>query len=145
MCGHRHLSVSQKPWQNNGDKLTVETGTCPSCTIRPVQLMMTGEKGYFMKKYYGIWRVVLQTSSGETVKQDVTAWSGRNARARIEKFYEGCEIFKMTRVAWLTGFSRAQLSAALLNFDPNYGQALIDILADNGVFVCPDEAPSDVD
>ena len=85
-------------------------------------------------KEYGIWRVVLQTASGETVKQDVTAWSGKNARERIEKLYAGCEIFKMTRVSWLNKFSYAQLSAALLNFDPNYGQALLDILVDNGVF-----------
>ena len=93
-------------------------------------------------KEYGIWRVVLQTSSGETVKQDVTAWSGKNARARIEKLYEGCEILKMTRVSWLTGFSYAQLSAALLNFSPNYGQALIDILADNGVFSAGENKPA---
>lgn len=76
----------------------------------------------------------MQTVSGETVKQDVTAWSGKDARRRIEKLYEGCEIFKMTRVSWLNAFSYAQLSAALLNLDPNYGQALLDILADNGVF-----------
>ena len=106
---------------------------------------MTGEKGYFMKKEYGIWRVVLQTSSGETVKQDVTAWSGKNVRARIEKLYEGCEILKMTRVSWLTGFSYSQLSSALLNFDPNYGQALLDILADNGVFSAGENKPETVD
>ena len=92
-------------------------------------------------KEYGIWRVVLQTSSGETVKQDVTAWSGKNARARIEKLYEGCEILKMTRVSWLTGFSYAQLAVTLLNFDPNYGQALLDILADNGVFSADETSP----
>ena len=91
-----------------------------------------------MKKY-GIWRVVLQTISGEVVKRDVTAWSGKDARRRIEKLYEGCEVYNMTRVVWLTGFSYAQLSAALINFDPNYGQALLDILADNGVFACQDE------
>ena len=85
-------------------------------------------------KEYGIWRVVLQTSSGGLVTCDVTARSGKDARRRIEKRYEGCEVYKMTRVAWLTGFSRAQLSAALLNCDPNYGHALVDILEDNGVF-----------
>ena len=85
-------------------------------------------------KEYGIWRVVLQTPSGGVVKCDVTARSGKDARRRIEKLYEGCEVYKMTRVSWLTGFSRAQMSAALLNFNPNYGQALLDILADNGVF-----------
>lgn len=96
-------------------------------------------------KRYGIWRVVLQTISGEVVKRDVTARSGKDARRRIEEFYEGCIIFKMNRVTWLVGYSYSQLSAALLNFDPNYGQALLDILADNGVFSCQDEVPSDVD
>ena len=96
-------------------------------------------------KRYGIWTVVLQTISGEVVKRDITAWSGKDARKRIEKRYEGCEIYKITRVSWLTGFSRAQLYEALLNFNPNYGQALLDILADNGIFSGQDESPSDVD
>lgn len=87
----------------------------------------------------------MQTASGETLRQDVTAWSGKNARSRIEKLYEGCEILKMTRVSWLTGFSYSQLSAALLNFNPNYGHALLDILADNGVFSGQDAATSHVD
>ena len=107
--------------------------------------MMTGEKGYFMKKDYGIWWVILQTVSGDIVKRDVTAWSGKNARERIEKLYEGCEILKMTRVAWLNGFSYSQLSAALLNADPNYGFALLDILADNGVFSAGENKPETVD
>lgn len=98
-----------------------------------------------MKKEYGIWRVVLQTASGELVRQNVTAWSGKNAISRIKKLYEGCEILKMTRVSWLTGFSYSQLSAALLNFDPNYGQALLDILADNGVFSTSENKPATVD
>lgn len=96
-------------------------------------------------KDYGIWRVTLQTVSGEVVKLDVTARSGKDARRRIEKLYEGCEVFKMTRVSWLTGFSYSQLSAALLNFDPNYGQALIDILADNGVFSADENKLATVD
>ena len=97
-----------------------------------------------MKKY-GIWRVVLQTISGEVVKRDVTAWSGKDARRRIEKLYEGCEILKMIRVSWLTGFSRAQLSEALFNFNPMYGQALLDILTDNGVFSsCEETSPKTV-
>ena len=90
-------------------------------------------------KEYGIWRVVLQTSSGDVVKCDVTARSGKDARRRIEKLYEGCEILKMTRVGWLNGFSYSQLSAALFNVEPNYGQALLDILADNGVFSAREE------
>lgn len=87
----------------------------------------------------------MQTISGEVVKWDVTALSGKDARRRIEKLYEGCEIFKMTRVSWLTGFSCAQLSEALLNFNPIYGQALLDILTDNGVFsACEETSPKTV-
>ena len=85
------------------------------------------------------------TVYGEVVKLDVTASSGKDARRRIEKLYEGCEVYKMERVSWLTGFSRAQLSAALFSFDTKYGHALADILEDNGVFSGEDEAPSDVD
>ena len=98
-----------------------------------------------MKKEYGIWRVVLQTIYGEVVKRDVTAWSGKDARRRIENLYEGCEVYKMTRVEWLNGFSYAQWSAALLNFDPNYGQAFLDILADNGVFSAGENKPATLD
>ena len=97
-----------------------------------------------MKKY-GIWRVVLQTAFGEVVNLDVTASSGKDARRRIEKRYEGCEIYKMVRVSWLTGFSRAQMSAALFSFDTKYGHALVDILEDNGLFSGEEEAPSAVD
>ena len=96
-------------------------------------------------KRYGIWKVVLMTVYGEVVKLDVTASSGKDARRRIEKLYEGCEVYKMERVSWLTGFSRAQLSAALFSFDTKYGHALADIMEDNGVFSGEDEAPSDVD
>lgn len=86
-----------------------------------------------MKKY-GIWKVILQTASGEVIKQEVTAMSGKDAKVRIEKLYEGCEVFKMTRVEWLKGFSYAQLSAAIMGACPTWGQALLDILTDNGVF-----------
>ena len=96
-------------------------------------------------KRYGIWNVILQTVPGEVIKQEVTATSGKDAKARIEKFYEGCEVFKMTRAEWLNGFSYAQLSAALMDCVPAYADALLDILADNGVFACQDEAPSHVD
>nr|DAD57105.1 MAG TPA: hypothetical protein [Bacteriophage sp.] len=96
-----------------------------------------------MKKY-GVWNVILLTASGEVVKQDVTATSGKDARARVEKLYEGCEVFKMARVEWLHGFSYAQLSSALLNVYPNYGLALTQILADNGVFSVNDDAPETV-
>lgn len=91
-------------------------------------------------KRYGIWKITLVSVSGEVVICEITARSGKDARSRAESRYEGCQIFKMTRVTWLTGFSYSQLSAALLNFDPNYGQALLDILADNGVFSVENKA-----
>lgn len=96
-------------------------------------------------KRYGIWNVVLQTAYSEVVNIYVTANSGKDARKRIEKQYEGCEIFKMVRLSWLTGFSRSQLSAVLFSFDQKYGHALADILEDNGVFSGQDTPPSDVD
>ena len=85
-------------------------------------------------KRYGIWKIALLNVSGKVVFCEIIARSGKDARSRAEARYEGCQILKMNRVVWLTGFSRAQLSVALLNWDPNYGQALLDILADNGVF-----------
>lgn len=91
-------------------------------------------------KRYGIWKITLLSVSGEVVMCEVTARSGKDARSRAEAHYEGCQILKMTRMMWLTGFSYSQLSAALLNFDQNYGQALIDILADNGVFSVENKA-----
>ena len=97
-----------------------------------------------MKKY-GIWNVVLQTAYGEVVNIYVTASSGKDARRRIEKQYEGCEIFKMVRLSWLTGFSRSQLSAVLFSFDEKYGHAIADILEDNGVFSAQDAATSHAD
>ena len=86
-------------------------------------------------KRYGIWKITLLDVSGEVVICKITARSGKDARARAEASYEGCQILKMTRVVWLNGFSYAQISAALINADPKYGHALLDILADNGVFV----------
>lgn len=85
-------------------------------------------------KRYGIWEIILVTVSGKVDICEITARSGKDARSRAEAGYEGCQILKLTRKTWLDGFSYAQLSAALLNFDLNYGQALLDILADNGVF-----------
>ena len=85
-------------------------------------------------KRYGIWKITLLSVSGEVVICEITARSGKDARSRTEALYEGCQILKMSRVMWLIGFSYAQLSAALLNAYPDYGQALLDILADNGVF-----------
>ena len=96
-------------------------------------------------KRYGIWKITLVAVSGVAFMCEITARSGKDARKRAEARYEGCQILKMTRVKWLTGFSYSQMSAALLNFDPNYGQALLDILADNGLFSGQDEAPAEVD
>ena len=90
-------------------------------------------------KRYGIWKITLVSVSGEVVICEITARSGKDARSRAEARYEGCQILKMTRVMWLNGFSYAQISAAMLNADPNYGQALLDILADNGVFSAREE------
>ena len=96
-------------------------------------------------KRYGIWKFTLSNVSGEVVIGKITARSGKDARSRVETFYEGCEILKMVRVSWLTGFSYAQLSEALLDVDPNYGQALLDILADNGVFSAGENKPETVE
>lgn len=96
-------------------------------------------------KRYGIWKITLLNAYGEVVNCDITARSGKDARSRAESRYEGCQILKMTRVTWLTGFSYSQLSADLLNFDPDYGQALLDILADNGVFSAGENKPETVD
>ena len=85
-------------------------------------------------KRYGIWKITLVSVSGAVFMCEITARSGKDARSRAEARYEGCEILKMTRVTWLTGFSYSQLTAALLNFNPKYGHELADILEDNGVF-----------
>ena len=96
-------------------------------------------------KRYGIWKMTLVTVSGEVVICEITARSGKDARSRTEALYEGCQILKMSRVMWLIGFSYAQLSAALLNVYPDYGQALLDILADNGVFSAGENKPETVE
>jgi len=85
------------------------------------------------------------TVSGEVVICEITARSGKDARSRTEALYEGCQILKMSRVMWLNGFSYAQLSAALMDCVPGYADALLTILADNGVFGCQDEDTTDVD
>ena len=96
-------------------------------------------------KRYGIWKITLVSVSGEVVICEITARSGKDARKRAESLYEGCQILKMSRVMWLNGFSYAQLSAALMDCVPGYADALLTILADNGVFFCQDEAPVLVD
>ena len=97
-------------------------------------------------KRYGIWKITLVTVSGEVVICEITARSGKDARKRAEARYEGGQILKISRVKWLNGFSYSQLSAALLNFfDPNYCQALLDILADNGLFSAGENKSETVD
>ena len=98
----------------------------------------------YMKRY-GIWKITLVTVSGEVVKCEITARSGKDAKSRVEEHYEGCEVLKMTRSEWLVGFSYAQVCSALFTAYPDYGYALAQILDDNGVFSGQDEAPSDVD
>ena len=85
-------------------------------------------------KRYGIWKITILSVSGEVVICEITARSGKDARKRAEARHEGGQILKMTRVTWLTGFSRSQLSVVLFSFDEKYGHALADILEDNGVF-----------
>ena len=74
-----------------------------------------------------------------------TARSGKDARSRAETRYHCCQILKITRIKWLTDFSYAVMSILLLDAYPNYGSSLLQILADNGIFSCQDEAPSNVD
>ena len=90
-------------------------------------------------KRYGIWKITLLTVSGEVVICKITARSGKDARSRTEALYEGCQILKMSREMWLHGFSYEQLSAALMDRVPGYADALLTILADNGVFVREDK------
>ena len=85
-------------------------------------------------KRYGIWHITLLATSGEVVKCEITARSGKDARSRVEARYKGCEVLKMSRVVWLDGFIYEQLHTALMECVPRYTDALLTILADNGVF-----------
>lgn len=100
------------------------------------------ERLYKMKKY-GIWNVVILTNDGEVVRRDVTATSGKDAKSRMCAIYQECEILKMTRKTWLSGFSFSQLSAALMDFSPDYADALLTILDDCGVFSTSVEEAAD--
>ena len=95
-------------------------------------------------KRYGIWEITLVTVSGKVDICEITARSGKDARSRAEAGYEGCQILKMTRKTWVNGLSYAQLSAALMDCVPAYADALIDILADNGVFSAGENKPETV-
>lgn len=96
-------------------------------------------------KRYGIWKITLVSVSGEVVICEITARSGKDARARAEKRYEGCQILKMTRIKWLNDFIYTAMADLLLSAYPNYCGSLLTILEDNGVFSCQDESPSHVD
>ena len=96
-------------------------------------------------KRYGIWKITLLSVSGVVFICEITARSGKDARSRAEKRYEGCQILKMERIKWLTDFSYAVMSVFLLDAYPNYGSSLLQILADNGLFSGEDESPSNVD
>ena len=90
-------------------------------------------------KRYGIWKITLVSVSGEVVICEITARSGKDARSRAEKRYEGCQILKMTRIKWLNDFSYTAMAELLLAAYPNYCESLLTILEDNGVFSGHDE------
>ena len=96
-------------------------------------------------KRYGIWKITLVSVSGEVVICEITARSGKDARSRVEKRYEGCQILKMERLKWLNDFSYTAMAELLLAAYPNYCGSLLTILEDNGVFSCQEEATSAVD
>ena len=96
-------------------------------------------------KRYGIWKITLLSASGEVVNCEITARSGKDARSRAEKRYEGCQILKMTRIKWLNDFSYTAMADLLLAAYPNYCGSLLSILEDNGLFSGQDESPSEVD
>lgn len=97
-----------------------------------------------MKKY-GIWKITLVSVSGEVVICEITARSGKDARSRAEKRYEGCQILKMERLRWLNHFSYKAMASLLFAAYPNDCSSLLQILEDNGLFSGQEEAPSHVD
>ena len=92
-------------------------------------------------KRYGIWEITLVTASGKVDICEITARSGKDARSRAEAGYEGCQILKMTRKTWVYGFSYVKLFTALMDCVPDYADALLTILEDNGVFSDQDGDP----
>ena len=90
-------------------------------------------------KRYGIWKITLVAVSGEVVICEITARSGKDARSRAEKRYEGCQILKMARIEWLNNFSYTKMATLLLSAYPDYCSSLLQILEDNGVFSDQDE------
>lgn len=83
--------------------------------------------------------MAILTNSGEVVRRDVTATSGKDAKSRMVAIYPKCEVLKMSRKVRLDGFSFAQLSAALMEVTPVYADSLLTILDDCGVFSVPVE------
>lgn len=96
-------------------------------------------------KRYGIWKITLVSVSGEVVICEITARSGKDARSRAEKRYEGCQILKIERLRWLNDFSYTAMETILLAAYPNDCSSLLQIFEDNGLFSGEDEAPSEVD
>ena len=96
-------------------------------------------------KRYGVWNFVILTDSGEMKRFEITARSGKDAKRRVEYQYKGCEVLKMSRVTWLSGFNYEQISLAMFSVDQKYGKALLTILADNGVFSAGENKPATVD
>ena len=85
-------------------------------------------------KRYGIWKITLVSVSGVVFICEITARSGKDARTRAEKRYEGCQILKMERLKWLNDFSYAEMAILLLAAYPNDCSSLLQILEDNGLF-----------
>lgn len=87
-----------------------------------------------MMKKYGIWKVVLVAADGEVGRVEIVGTSGKNAKARVESRYEGCEVLKMTRSKWLTGFEYSTMSKAIREAYPSYANDIMDVLVDCGFF-----------
>lgn len=85
-------------------------GQCPSVTIGPVTLMMTGQKGLRMNNY-GVWKCV-NLINGDTVeKVEMVATSGKAVKAIVAD--RGHEVLKMERVATMDYFHRNDMREAL--------------------------------
>ena len=96
--------------------------------------MMTGEKGENMERY-GIWKITLVSVSGEVVIGEITARSGKDARARAESLLQ--ILSGEVVICEITARSGKDARAR--------AESLLQILADNGPFSGQDEAPSDDD
>ena len=81
---------------------------------------------------FGVWCFVLENADGEIRKAGVVSTSGKAAKAQITT---GEEILSMKRVSWLTGYSEAQVFAALANGMPREDAGyLVDVMRQVGIF-----------